>query len=161
MQRTRSVCAPPSPSVQLLAEAQKRALDSAHLNIYITRTCDLALQAAEESDARRARGQALSELDGVPVAVKVRPNRAVSTRAAHSSLPKDNFCMQGVRTTAASHMLRRYVPSFEVRRARCRRHALLTLRQSTVTARLRGAGAVIVGKTNMVSGARLLPVGHA
>ncbi len=46
---------------------------------------------------------------------------------------KDLFCTEGVRTTAASLMLENFVPPYE----------------STVTARLRAAGAVFVGKTNL------------
>jgi len=46
---------------------------------------------------------------------------------------KDLFCTEGVRTTACSHILENFVPPYE----------------STVTARLRDAGAVMLGKTNM------------
>ena len=46
---------------------------------------------------------------------------------------KDNFCVRGAPTTAGSKMLKGYTPPME----------------STVTARLRAAGAVIVGKCNM------------
>jgi aspartyl-tRNA(Asn)/glutamyl-tRNA(Gln) amidotransferase subunit A len=46
---------------------------------------------------------------------------------------KDLFCTKGVRTTAASHMLETFVPRYE----------------STVTARLWDAGAVMLGKTNL------------
>lgn len=46
---------------------------------------------------------------------------------------KDLFCTEGVRTTAASRILETFVPPYE----------------STVTARLRDAGAVMLGKTNL------------
>ena len=46
---------------------------------------------------------------------------------------KDLFCTEGVRTTAASRILEPFVPPYE----------------STVTARLRDAGAVFLGKTNL------------
>lgn len=46
---------------------------------------------------------------------------------------KDLFCTEGVRTTACSHILDGFVPPYE----------------STVTANLRQAGSVMLGKTNM------------
>ncbi len=46
---------------------------------------------------------------------------------------KDLFCTEGVRTTAASRILSPFIPPYE----------------STVTARLRAAGAVMLGKTNL------------
>ena len=45
---------------------------------------------------------------------------------------KDLFCTEGVRTTACSHILNNFVPPYE----------------STVTAKLWRAGAVLIGKTN-------------
>ena len=78
-----------------LVEAHLRAVEAARpLNAFITETPDLALQQADEADARRARGEALP-LDGIPVAVK------------------DLFCTEGVATTAASHILEGFVPPYE------------------------------------------------
>lgn len=85
------------------------------LNAYITETPEIALERAKDSDARRASGSAASPMDGVPIAVK------------------DLFGTDGVLTTAASHILDGFKPTYE----------------STVTANLRAGGAVMLGKTNL------------
>ena len=46
---------------------------------------------------------------------------------------KDNMCTKGIKTTCASHILENFVPPYE----------------STVTQKLKDAGAVMVGKTNL------------
>lgn len=46
---------------------------------------------------------------------------------------KDNFCTKGIRTTASAKVLDNFIPTYE----------------STVTQKLKHAGAVILGKTNM------------
>src|SRR6266571_3520641 len=76
---------------------------------------DKALEAARAVDARRAAGQALGPLAGVPLALK------------------DVFTTTDMPTTCGSRILGGWQPPFE----------------STVTRRLRDAGAVIIGKTNM------------
>jgi aspartyl-tRNA(Asn)/glutamyl-tRNA(Gln) amidotransferase subunit A len=107
------------------SEATTAYLDAVHkhrdLNIFITVNKEGALKQAKESDERIARGGE-RPLDGIPIAVK------------------DNFCTQGIRTTAASKILAvskspddGFIPSYE----------------STVTRRLLDAGAIILGKTNM------------
>src|SRR5690606_18752217 len=68
-------------------------------------------------------------------------DEADTRRARGEALPldgipvavKDLFCTEGVATTAASHILEGFVPPYE----------------STVTANLRRAGAVMVGKANL------------
>ena len=69
-------------------------------------------------------------------------DRIDALRAAGEPLPplagvplaiKDNLCTKGVRTTCSSRMLESFVPPYE----------------STVTERLWGAGAVLLGKTNL------------
>jgi aspartyl-tRNA(Asn)/glutamyl-tRNA(Gln) amidotransferase subunit A len=85
------------------------------LNAFITETPDRALADADASDARRAKGEALGVLDGIPLAIK------------------DLFCTEGVMTTAASHILEDFVPPYE----------------SSVSANLRAAGSVMLGKTNL------------
>src|SRR5438093_2600579 len=98
-----------------VAEAHLKKLDEHRpLNAFITETPDKAREMAQASDARRARGEA-GLLEGVPLAIK------------------DLFCTEGVQTTAASHILKGFVPPYE----------------STVTANLWKAGAVMVGKTNL------------
>lgn len=62
------------------------------LNAYIRITREQALNDAKASDARRAKGEVLSPLDGIPM--------------AH----KDLFCTAGIPTTAASKMLENFVP---------------------------------------------------
>ncbi len=99
-----------------LAESHIKAIEAGRdLNAYITETPEVALERARESDDRRAKGDAMGVMDGVPIAVK------------------DLFCTEGVLTTAASHILDGFNPAYE----------------STVTANLRSAGAVMLGKTNL------------
>lgn len=64
------------------------------IGAYLTVTYDEALKSASLSDSRRARGEALSAMDGVPVGIK------------------DNICTKGVATTCASLMLKDYVPPY-------------------------------------------------
>jgi aspartyl-tRNA(Asn)/glutamyl-tRNA(Gln) amidotransferase subunit A len=84
------------------------------LNAFVTETFDLARKQAKESDARRASGKA-GAMDGIPIAVK------------------DLYCTKGVRTTAGSHILDNFIPTYE----------------STVTQKLFDAGCVMLGKVNM------------
>ncbi|MBX6320582.1 MAG: Asp-tRNA(Asn)/Glu-tRNA(Gln) amidotransferase subunit GatA [Rhodospirillaceae bacterium] len=98
-----------------LAEAHIRAIEAARrLNTLITETPERALKMAKASDARRRAGRA-GPLDGIPLVVK------------------DLFCTRGVLTTAGSHILDGFRPTYE----------------STVTAKLWEAGAVMLGKANM------------
>ena len=62
------------------------------LGAFLAVTADRALAAAREADARAARGGRLSELDGVPLAVK------------------DLFLTRGVPTTAGSRILEGWLP---------------------------------------------------
>ncbi len=65
------------------------------LNAFLTVARDEALARARELDARRARGETLGPLAGVPVAVK------------------DAICTRGLRSTAASKILADYVPPYD------------------------------------------------
>jgi len=84
------------------------------LNAFLVETPDHAIAAAEEADRGRAVGE-LRALSGVPLGIK------------------DLFCTAGYQTTAASHILEGFVPTYE----------------STVTAKLFGAGAGMLGKLNL------------
>ena len=84
------------------------------LNAFNLVAADRALARAGEIDRRRAAGEAAGPLAGVPVAIK------------------DNLCVRGMRTTASSRILDRFVPPYD----------------ATAVQRLEAAGAVIVGKTN-------------
>lgn len=99
-----------------LTEAHITAVEAGRdLNAFITETPEIARERAAASDARRAAGETTSPMDGVPIAMK------------------DLFCTEGVRTTAASHILENFVPTYE----------------STVSGNLRDAGAVMLGKSNL------------
>ncbi len=67
----------------------------ARVGAYLTVTAERALREAEESDKRRARGETLGVLDGIPCAVK------------------DTICTAGVRTTCGSRMLEHYIPPYD------------------------------------------------
>jgi aspartyl-tRNA(Asn)/glutamyl-tRNA(Gln) amidotransferase subunit A len=86
------------------------------LNTFITVTPELALKQAEHADQRlRGAGQEPTALTGVPVMLK------------------DNFSTEGVETTAASKILKGYIPPYD----------------GTAVHLLKEAGAVILGKGNL------------
>ncbi|MDA1070462.1 MAG: Asp-tRNA(Asn)/Glu-tRNA(Gln) amidotransferase subunit GatA [Proteobacteria bacterium] len=79
-----------------LVEAHIDAMEtSRELNAYITETPEMALAMAQDSDARRARGEGNGLLEGIPVAIK------------------DLFCTKGTLTTAGSHILDGFHPVYE------------------------------------------------
>jgi aspartyl-tRNA(Asn)/glutamyl-tRNA(Gln) amidotransferase subunit A len=87
--------------------------DRVHAFLHVD--ADGARAAARAIDARRASGDQLGPLAGVPVAVK------------------DVMTMKGVPTTVGSRILERWRPPYD----------------ATIVQRLRRAGTVILGKTNM------------
>lgn len=93
-----------------LAEMEKGRV----LNAFITETPERAMADAEASDKRRANGESLGALDGIPIA------------------NKDLYCTKDIRTTAASKILSKFVPTYE----------------ATVTQNLKDAGTVMLGKVN-------------
>ncbi|PCI41921.1 MAG: Asp-tRNA(Asn)/Glu-tRNA(Gln) amidotransferase GatCAB subunit A [Rhodospirillaceae bacterium] len=79
-----------------LTQAFLNAMEAGRdLNAFITETPELALERAKASDDRRAKGESLGAMDGIPVAIK------------------DLFCTEGVLTTAGSHILDGFTPAYE------------------------------------------------
>lgn len=85
------------------------------LNAFLVETPEHALAAAKVADDARAAGETPKPLAGVPIGMK------------------DLFCTQGVETTAASGILKGFVPQYE----------------STVSGNLWNAGAGMLGKLNL------------
>jgi aspartyl-tRNA(Asn)/glutamyl-tRNA(Gln) amidotransferase subunit A len=99
-----------------VAEALSARVSAAKaLNAFIVETPEKAIEAAQAVDADRAAGKPLGKMAGVPIGMK------------------DLFCTEGVQTTAASHILEGFVPTYE----------------STVSANLWKAGAGMLGKLNL------------
>ncbi len=98
-----------------LTDAYLSAMEQTRdLNCYITETPDKAREMAKASDARIAAGTA-GAMEGLPIGMK------------------DLFCTEGVQSTAGSHILEGFTPTYE----------------STVSRNLWDAGAVMLGKTNL------------
>ncbi|MGI8648212.1 MAG: Asp-tRNA(Asn)/Glu-tRNA(Gln) amidotransferase GatCAB subunit A [Acidimicrobiales bacterium] len=85
------------------------------LNAFVTVDAEGALATADAVDARRAAGEQLPPLAGVPIAVK------------------DIVVTNGIETTAASKILRGWIPPYD----------------ATIVTKLRAAGLVPLGKTNL------------
>jgi aspartyl-tRNA(Asn)/glutamyl-tRNA(Gln) amidotransferase subunit A len=97
-----------------LAQAHLAAIEKARaLNAYVLETPDQALAMARQADARLKSGDA-RPLEGIALGIK------------------DLFATKGVRTTACSHILDNFEPTYE----------------STVSANLWRDGAVLLGKLN-------------
>jgi len=103
-------------SLELAKECLEKAVKAnKYLNAFITILEKEAIKAARDSDKRIAQNKRLSEIDGVPLAIK------------------DNICIEDTLTTCASPILSNFISPFD----------------ATVIKKLKKAGAVILGKTNM------------
>ncbi len=67
---------------------------NADIGAYLTLCGEVALQKAQQVDARRMQGESLPLLAGIPMAVK------------------DNFCTSGIPTTCGSKMLKNFFPPY-------------------------------------------------
>ncbi len=68
---------------------------ASELNAFIVATPEAALEAAKATDAKRASGEDLGKMGGVPIGMK------------------DLFATKGVQTSAASHILEGFEPEYE------------------------------------------------
>jgi aspartyl-tRNA(Asn)/glutamyl-tRNA(Gln) amidotransferase subunit A len=102
-------------SAEELTKAHLDAIESGNdaINAYVLQTPERALIMAKASDERLGRGGGRA-LEGIPLGIK------------------DLFCTRDIRTTACSHILDGFTPTYE----------------STVTANLWSEGAVMLGKLN-------------
>jgi aspartyl-tRNA(Asn)/glutamyl-tRNA(Gln) amidotransferase subunit A len=100
-------------SAEELTQAHLDAIEASNaaLNAYVLPTPERALEMAKASDARFGTGEG-GALEGIPIGIK------------------DLFCTRDVRTTACSHILDGFTPTYE----------------STVTSNLWAEGAVMLGK---------------
>ena len=99
-----------------LAEAHYARIqkEDGQIGAFLTLCKERALEQADRIDRMAAEGKPLPPLAGVPVAIK------------------DVLSTRGVRTTAGSKILSKYIPPFDC----------------TAVARMEAAGAVVLGKTN-------------
>jgi aspartyl-tRNA(Asn)/glutamyl-tRNA(Gln) amidotransferase subunit A len=68
--------------------------NDSNINAFLTRTFDNALEQAKEIDKKRIQGKKLSDLAGIPMAVK------------------DNILTEGIKTTAGSKILENYIAPY-------------------------------------------------
>ena len=109
--------------------ALSRIEQTRDLNALLFVSSDAALAAADAVDAKRARGEALGKLAGVPIAIK------------------DALCTTDAPTTCASKILTRVGEGNNA--GTDPEHGFRAPYDATVVARLRAADAVLIGKANM------------
>ena len=102
-------------SEELVRHCLDRAEALKRLNAFVHLDLERTLDQARAIDAKRAAGEPVGPLAGVPVAIK------------------DVLCVDGEPTTAGSRMLKTFKPPYD----------------ATVITKLREAGAILFGKTNM------------
>ncbi|KJS55489.1 glutamyl-tRNA amidotransferase [Streptomyces rubellomurinus subsp. indigoferus] len=114
---TASAIAKGEVSAVEVAQAHLDRIDAVDkkVNAFLHVDIEGALNAAKAVDEKRAKGEELGPLAGVPLALK------------------DVFTTKGIPTTCGSKMLEGWIPPYD----------------ATLTSRLKDAGVVILGKTNM------------
>jgi len=116
------------PALEIAQASLDRIAAGRELNAFLNAPEAPLLAAARSIDERRARGDKLGPLSGVPVAIK------------------DALCTHDAPTTCASRILTRRGPDG---RPSTPEHGWRPPYDATVVARLRAADALLVGKTNM------------
>ncbi|MBR1420776.1 MAG: Asp-tRNA(Asn)/Glu-tRNA(Gln) amidotransferase subunit GatA [Selenomonadaceae bacterium] len=83
-------------SAREIVEDQFTRIESVEKDVqaFLTLTKDLAIDQAQKVDEKIARGESISDLEGIPLAVK------------------DNICTKGIKTTCASKILENFVPPY-------------------------------------------------
>jgi aspartyl-tRNA(Asn)/glutamyl-tRNA(Gln) amidotransferase subunit A len=114
---------------QVTEAALLRISESRELNAFLHVASDTALAAADKLDARRAQGETLGKLAGVPIAIK----DALCTSDAPTTCGSKILTRVGVEGTTGSDPAHGFRPPYD----------------ATVVARLRAADAILVGKANM------------
>lgn len=104
-------------AVELVEKSLKNIAEAEEYNALLYVAKDEALKRAEQIDQRVARGEKIGRLAGVPF------------------IAKDNFLTTGVETTAASNILKGFIPPY----------------QSTAITKLEAEGAIMVAKANLDS----------
>ncbi|CAH1104576.1 unnamed protein product [Psylliodes chrysocephalus] len=79
---------------ELVNLSLKKIAEEKHFNAFITVTSKEAKFLAEKCEKRYLEKKPVSDLDGVPIAIK------------------DNFCTENIKTTCASKMLENFVPAY-------------------------------------------------
>jgi aspartyl-tRNA(Asn)/glutamyl-tRNA(Gln) amidotransferase subunit A len=84
-------------SAREVTEAVLARIDSVEDDVkaYVTVTRDVALAQADDVDKKRAAGETLSPIAGIPIALK------------------DNLCTDGVETTCSSKILKGFIPPYD------------------------------------------------
>jgi aspartyl-tRNA(Asn)/glutamyl-tRNA(Gln) amidotransferase subunit A len=125
----RRVSAGDVSAVSVTEQALSRVHAGEKLNAFLHVARDAALEAARKVDERRAHGEKLGPLSGVPIAIK------------------DALCTLDAPTTCGSKILTRVAT--DGRTGTDPEHGFRPQFDATVVARLRAADAILIGKTNM------------
>ena len=121
-----------------LREAQKGLKEKKFSSVELTKSCLDAISRYEDrvkAFVTVLKDEALLQANASDKLIKKDGDEALVLRPL-LGIPyacKDNFCTRGIETTASSNILKGFIPPYE----------------STVTKKLKEAGAVLLGKTNM------------